>query len=211
MPPFGPSGNSFNQHLGRWNQEACWVNLSGEYQYLADGYYVSQDLEVTGASVHPTCKEILDAFIVPLFLEKARLAGLPVPVYYITNDYFEPPVLVDSMNPFMSRSSIVLKQVSQESVSRSLTRNYTYAICCQVLPPGSRVGQFRAVLGNTWNDRFRPLAAKIWEVFRMPLASVRIIVLETGDVQLSGLRPLEFSGLTRREISYLNREIAWPK
>jgi hypothetical protein len=118
---------------------------------------------------------------------------------------------VDSMNPFMSPSSIVLKPNSQERVSRSLTRNNTYAICCQVLPPGSRVGQFRARLGSTRNERFRPLAPGIWEVFHIPLASVRIIVLETGEIQLSALRPLEFSGLTSRERSYLNQEITWPK
>ena len=91
-----------------------------------------------GDNVHPTCKEVLDSYIVPLFLEKARLSGLLVPEFYITNDYFEPPVIVDTINPFMERQSIVLKAGHQERVSKSLTRNYTYAICCQELPPGHR-------------------------------------------------------------------------
>jgi hypothetical protein len=38
-----------------------------------------------------------------LSLKRARLAGRRVPTYYITNDYFDPPVIVDSVNPLMLR------------------------------------------------------------------------------------------------------------
>ena len=89
--------------IAYFEREDCYVNLAGDYEYLTSGYYASRDLEVSGRQVYPTCKEVLDSYIVPLFLGKARLAGLLVPEFYITNDYFEPPVIVDTINPFMKR------------------------------------------------------------------------------------------------------------
>jgi hypothetical protein len=164
------------KNIAYFEAESCYVNLTGDYSYLSNGYYYSQDLENGGMAVHPTCREAMDSYIVPLFLEKASLAGLRIPTYYITNDYFEPPVVVDTVNPFMTRQSIVRKAGHQERVSKSLTRNYTYAICCQELPPEARVGEFRAVLGWSTAPRYRGLATSIWEVFRIPLAIVRVIV-----------------------------------
>jgi hypothetical protein len=138
--------------------EGCLVNLSGDYSYMSSGYYLSQDLETEGRNIRPACKEVMDAYVVPLFLEKAKLAGLPIPTYYITNDYFEPPVVVDTINPFMDRYSVVLKEGRRDAVTASLTRNYTYAVCCQELPPGARVNRFNAVLG--WGA-YRP-GTGIW-------------------------------------------------
>lgn len=196
--------------IGYWLDEACFVNLSGDYRYLTAGYYASQDMEATGKPIHPTCKEILDAYIVPLFLEKARLAGLQTASYYITNDHFEPPVIVDSINPFMSRQSVVLKSGHQERVARSLTRNFTYAICCQELPAAARIGHFRAVLGWSLAQRYRPLAAAVWQVFRLPLATVRVIVAPKGHILFSHLEPLPFSSLTARELQYIRARVTWP-
>jgi hypothetical protein len=177
---------------------------------MTSGYYRSQDLEAAEKAVHPTCKEILDGYIVPLFLEKARLAGLRVPSYYITNDHFDPPAIVDSINPFMSRQSIVLKAGHQERVSKSLTRNFTYAICCQELPAGASIGHVRAVLGWSVRRRYRALAATIWKVFRIPLAVVRVMLLPDGDVLCSGLQRLPFARLSVRELSYLQKRVTWP-
>jgi hypothetical protein len=197
------------QWIAYLDDAACYVNLRGDYRYMTSGYYTSQDWEAVDKPVHPTCKEILDAYIVPLFLERARLAGVKIPAYYITNDFFEPPVIVDSINPFMSRQSIVLRSGHQERVSKSLTRNFTYAICCQELPVGARIGHFRAVLGWSVRRRYRPLAAAIWEIFRVPLARVRVIMLANQEVLLSGLRPLPCERLSVRERDYVQKRVTW--
>ncbi len=190
-------------------RDDCLVNLAGDYDYLTSGYYVSQDLEIDGRMVHPTCKEILDSYVVPLFLEKARMSGLPVPDFYITNDYFEPPVIVDPINPFMNRQSIVLKAGAQERVSKSLTRNYTYATCCQELPPGSRVKYFRAVLGWCQTPQYKEHSDNIWKVFGIPLAKVRVITLPEGKLLFSGIQPLPFESLSKRERKYLDNMVRW--
>jgi len=196
--------------IGHLEEERCFVNLAGDYDYLAHGYYASQDLQIQGKTVHPTCREALDAYVPPVFLEKARTAGLSIPAYYITNGYFEPPVVVDSVNPFMFRQSIVLKAGHQEQVAKSLTRNFKYIICCQEIPEGGRVGWFRAVLGWSLTLRYRAAAADVWRAFGIPLAKVRVIVKVDGTVLLSGIWPLPFATLTPKETRYIHHVITWP-
>ncbi|MBI4539685.1 MAG: RimK-like ATPgrasp N-terminal domain-containing protein [Gemmatimonadetes bacterium] len=188
----------------------CYLNLAGDYDYLTTGYYFSQQAEADGMRVHPTCKEILDAYVTPLFLEKARLAGLAVPEYYVTNDYFEPPVVIDPINPFMSRHAVVRKPSQQQRMARSLTRNFTYAMCCQELPDGARVGWFRCVLGRSASPRYRELAAALWNLFRIPIARVRVIVPPAGIPLPSAVYPLSHQRLHRRELALIHREVQWP-
>ena len=38
----------------------AYVNLSGDYRYLKEGYYKSLDAELKGMRVYPTCQEIID-------------------------------------------------------------------------------------------------------------------------------------------------------
>lgn len=201
--------NGDGRRIGYLNREDCLVNLAGDYRYLKLGYYASQDFERGTNGIHPTCQEIMDGYVMPLFLEKARRAGVPVPGYYISNGYFEPPVIVDTINPFMSRHSIVLKAAAQERVAKSLTRNFTYAICCQELTPGAKVGYFRAILGWSPTPRFRPLAQSVWEVFRMPVARVRVVVTDDNQALLSGLQPLPYEKLSERERAYVERAVRW--
>src|SRR5262245_24357922 len=125
-------------YIGWYELGSSYLNLSGDYEYLDQAYYVSQEFENRGEPIFPTCKEMLDAYVVPIFLEKARRAQIPVPEHYVTNGYFEPPVIVDPVNPFMKKSRTVLKpgrspsttSCGDKAIARSMTRNYTYAICC---------------------------------------------------------------------------------
>ncbi len=198
-----------SRYMGYLRDENCHVNLAGRYEYLELPYYLSQDYENDGKPVHPTCKEMLDAYVVPLFLERAKLAGLAVPEYYITNGYFEPPVIVDSMNPFMNRSRIVLKMSQQKSVSKSITRNFTYAAACQEIPAEAKVETFRAVLGWSVAARYREAAADFWRVFQIPLAKVRVVVKPDNTVLFSRVSPLLFKDLKKRELEYLEKRISW--
>lgn len=186
------------------------VNLSGDYSYLGAGYYLSQELEGQGQPVRPICREAVDAYVVPLFLEKARLAGIPAPNYYITSDYFYPPALVDTMNPFMERHSIVRTESSQERVAKSLTRNYTYPLCVQELPKGARIGYFNAIMGWSLSARYRDLAMGIWSNFGLPLARVRVLSLPDSSVLVSAAGPLQLSMLTDKEYSHLLQAVEWP-
>ncbi len=198
-----------NRYVAILNEDDTFVNLAGRYEYLELPYYVSQDYEHSRLPIRPTCKEMLDAYIVPLFLERAKLAGLDVPEYYVTNGYFEAPAIVDSINPFMSRSRTVLKMSQQKSVSKSITRNFTYAACVQEIPPEAQIEHFRAVLGWSVAARYRDSAEKIWRLFQIPLARVRVLRTYDDRILLSKISPLLYRDLKQRELEYLEKKIRW--
>lgn len=176
---------------------------------MEEGYYRSQALELEGVQVIPGTRDILDAQVVPLALARARLAGIPTPEHYISNGYFDPPVVVDPINPFMSGHSVVLGTGRREQVARSLTRNYTYAICCQELPGGARISTFRMVLGRTTNPRYRELGRQVWEAFRIPAARVRVIRSPGAPDRFSAIEVLAPASLSRREHAVLEQGLEW--
>lgn len=198
-----------NRYVAVLNEDDTFVNLAGRYEYLELPYYVSQDYEHQNLPIHPTCKQMLDAYVVPLFLERAKLAELEVPEYYITNGYFEVPAIVDSINPFMSRSRTILKMAQQKSVAKSLTRNFTYAVCVQEIPPDAKIEHFRAVLGWSVAPRYREPAEKIWRIFEIPLARVRVLRMADGRFLFSKISPLLYKDLKQREMEYLEKRVRW--
>lgn len=195
-----------------WYPEGeCFVNLAGSYDYLELAYYISQERELKNECIHPTGKEMLDAYVPPLFLERARLAGLSTPNYYLSNGYFEPPVVIDPINPFMIKSRLVLKPGREKAVAKSMTRNFTYAICCQELPAGAKVVYFRMVLGWSTSVRFRTISQELWESFGIPLAKVRVVVTAENENLVSDISPLPFHSLRSRELQYLEQRIQWDR
>ncbi len=205
-----PQPAPFPALIGYHEAERCFVNLAGDYDYLGAGYYASQDLEVAGKPVRPTCQEALDAYVTPVFLHKAQQLGLSTPEHYTTHGEFEPPAIVDSLNPFMSRQCVVRSPAAQERVARSLTRNFKYLICCQTLPPGARVAWFRAVLGGCQPPAYRALAQQVWAIFHLPLAKVRVVVPADGAPLLSGVWPLPLGELNAREVARVRGVVSWP-
>lgn len=195
--------------VGRLRDNGLQVNLAGAYDYLEAAYYVTQELQAAGNDIIPTCRQMLDAYIPPVCLQKASLAGLSVPSWYISNGYFEPPVVIDPINPFMFRSRTVWKRGREHAIAKSMTRNFTYAICCQELPEGCRIRKFRAVLGQTTSKLFAGSAQAVWEVFGIPLATVRVIETSERRHLVSDISPLPFGSLGAREIAWVERAVSW--
>jgi hypothetical protein len=198
-----------HRYIGWMEREEIYVNLVGSYDYLSAAYYISQDYEDAGKPILPGCKDMIDAYVPPLFLEKARLAGIPVPEYYISNGYFEPPVIVDPINPFTLKGRVIRSSSRLKGHARSLTRNLTYAICCQDLPPDSRLVYFHSILGWAAAPAYRQLSGIIWDIFRIPLAKVRIIRLKNGQHLLSDISPLPFEDLGPRELHFIREHVRW--
>ena len=65
--------------------EPKFFELSGNYEYLTEGYYRCLDAELQGHDdIIPRCLDALDAYVVPVALEKAELAGIAIPEWYLT-------------------------------------------------------------------------------------------------------------------------------
>ncbi len=209
MPPRAKPPRSDGLPPGEARLGDVVVNLAGSYGYMEDGYYRSQALELQGRAVFPSTQDILDALVVPIALVRARQAGIAVPGHYISNGYFDPPVLLDPINPFMSGHAVVLRPGRRDQVARSMTRNFTYAMCCQELPAGARVGWFRMVLGWTRDPVYRPMAAALWELFRLPMARVRVIRPPEAPPLFSAMETLLPGALTAAERNRLVEGLEW--
>lgn len=175
------------------------ANLAGDYTYLTSGYYASLDAEMAGLAVLPSTAEALDAYVVPIAMAKAAAAGMPVPEHQIVTDRFPPtPLMAYPINPFSSKGELLLDEAAVESRRKGLTYTGKYAVLVQHLPHDYRIDVLRLVLGRSLVPEYEELAWQLFELFRLPLMKVRMIVT-TRSYQLSAIEPLPFAELTDAE------------
>ncbi len=191
--------------------EGVFVNLDGDYSYLTDGYYRTLEAEHEGQLPIPTVQDALDAYVVPLALTRAAAAGLGTPQWEIINDHmisFEPPFILYPINPYMDEGQVVAEQNGLSEAIKSLSMSGKYAMVCQHLPPDSRVDTVRLVLGQCLNPDYQELSARLWRIFRLPLARVRIIVTER-EFLFSAISPLKKEELTQNEKAIIKEAGLW--
>lgn len=183
-------------------------NLSGDYTYLTTGYYTSLDAELQGLSVLPTTADALDAYVVPIAMEKARLHGIATPEYAIVTDKLTaPPILAYPINPFSSRCELITEGADLGAKFKALSMTGKYAVICQTLPLDYRVDVVRCILGRSLVTEYAAFARQIFEAFRLPLVRARVIVTASAYL-LSALEPLPSSALTLNEKKLLG---TWQK
>ncbi|MCE9636762.1 MAG: RimK-like ATPgrasp N-terminal domain-containing protein [Planctomycetes bacterium] len=176
--------------------------FSGDYEVLSEGYYRCQDAELSGARPDPTCADAVDAYVVPIALEKAALAGLPVPEWFLSNELFPPPCVVYGVNPFSRGYAFVRDEAQREAAAAKFTWRKKYVLCGQIISDATEVVALRVVRGHTESPGYERWAADIDRVFRIPLATVRL--LRTGDdVRFSSITVLPAKSLTPRERAWL--------
>ena len=189
--------------------QPAFANMSGDYGYLSHGYYRSLDAELEGLDVIPTSADALDAYVVPLAMEKARQAELPVPTFRITTSRFPPPPLMAyPINPFSERGELLLDAAAIDARRKGLTYTGKYAVLCQELPQDYRIDVVRCVLGRTTVPEYRDFAAAVFQTFRLPLARVRVIVTAKAYL-LSALMPLPLEQLSDEESALLEGRGSW--
>jgi hypothetical protein len=191
--------------------ERVHVNLSGDYRYLTDGYYRSMQAEHEGMVAIPGPQEAIDAYVVPLALAKAAAAGIDVPRWEIANDEpdsFPLPMLLYPVNPFQTEGQVISDPAALEEATKSLTLTGKYAMVCQEMRRDSRVDTLRLVLGRSLKPEYRELAQRLWEVFHLPLARVKVIVTE-DQYLFSAIEPLKREELTQNEKGILKEAGLW--
>ncbi|MBX3139606.1 MAG: RimK-like ATPgrasp N-terminal domain-containing protein [Trueperaceae bacterium] len=185
------------------------ANVAGDYTYLTRGYYASLDAQMEGALAIPSTTDALDAYVVAIAMEKAKQAGIPVPEYEIVTDRFpEPPMMAYPINPFSLSGELLLDAQALESRRKGLTYTGKYAVLAQRLPHDHRVDVVRLVLGRTVTAEYREFGERLFEVFRLPLMRVRVIVTLKA-YQLSAIEPLPFKDLDEGERAVLESLGTW--
>ncbi|HLF23514.1 MAG TPA: hypothetical protein VI565_06275, partial [Burkholderiales bacterium] len=140
---------------------------------------------------------------------KAKSAGISVPDCFLSNEYIPVPALMYAVNPYMRRHALVLKERNSRAIAKSLTRNFKYVMLGQKWPQGASLREFNLIMDHTPTVEFAALARRLWSVFHLPLARVRVITTPRGDTLFSATLPLPLSRLKRKELQLLHRAEQW--
>lgn len=192
------------------NNNEDFLNMFGDYTYLTEGYYKSLDAELKNLSIMPTTEEALDAYIVPLAMGKAKINNISTLEYEIVTEKITPPVLAYPINPYTSKFEIVNTNDDLKKKLNAVTMSGKYATLCQRLPDDYRIDIVRAILGQTLTHEYDEFTARIFEVFRIPLMKIRVIVTPS-EYLFSAIEPLLFDELTLKEKKIIEESGIWQK
>ncbi len=183
-------------------------HMAGDYYYMSEAYYQLLEAELAGQKVLPNTKETLDAYVVPIALEKAQRADFPIPEYRLVVDKLPTGVLAYSVNPFSEKMQLISEGDDLTAKLNSLSRTGKYAVCCQTLPKDYRVDMIRCILGHTLVSEYQGYALDMFKLFHLPLMRVRVIV--TSEAYLfSAIEPLALKDLNAAEVSLLEGLGTW--
>jgi len=180
--------------------------VNESYFYKTEPYYTIVRNENDGIKTIPSSSNVLDAYIVPICLEKAKLAGIPVCEWIISNVYVSLPAIVYGLNYFSTPSDhFLVSDVEQaKQIIKHVTNRGRYPFCYQKISERAAVVKCISIFGKSINccEKARDLAEKIYEVFRLPLVEM-VMVKDEADCRLSSLSPVKYSQLSKDETEML--------
>jgi len=185
--------------------------ISESYAYKTEAYYTILRHELDGMGVMPASSAVLDASVVPLCLERARLAKIPVCDWGISQGYVPLPSILYGLNYFASTADycVVHDDTQAKEAVRHLTNNGKYPFCYQKIPPDATVHSCVSIFGRTTDScaAIAGLAEKIYQVFSIPL--VTMVFVRTGrEYRLSSLSPTKYSRISGDERALLTAYLA---
>lgn len=187
--------------------------ISESYAYKTESYYSILRHELDGRRVMPASSAVLDASVVPLCLERARLFKIPVCDWGISQGYIPLPSILYGLNYFSSTAAycIVHDEKQAKEGVRHLTNCGKYPVCYQKIPAGATINTCISVFGKTAGtcDGVAQLAGQVYDLFGIPL--VTMVMVADGDThRLSSLAPTRYSRMSPAERSllraYLNHQ-----
>ena len=180
--------------------------VNESYFYKTEPYYTIVRNEKEWIRTIPSSSDVLDAYIVPICLEKAKLAGIPVCEWIISNVYVSLPAIVYGLNYFSTPSDhfLVSDLEQAKQIIKHVTNRGRYPFCYQKISERSAVVKCVSICGKSINccEKARDLAEKIYEVFRLPLVEI-VMVKDEAGCRLSSLSPVKYSQLSKDETEML--------
>jgi len=180
--------------------------VNESYFYKTEPYYTIVRNEKEWIRTIPSSSDVLDAYIVPICLEKAKLAGIPVCEWIISNVYVSLPAIVYGLNYFSTPSDhfLVSDLEQAKQIIKHVTNRGRYPFCYQKISERSAVVKCVSIFGKSINccEKARDLAEKIYEVFRLPLVEI-VMVKDEAGCRLSSLSPVKYSQLSKDETEML--------
>ena len=180
--------------------------IAENYFYKTESYYTILRHELKGEEVAPGSSAVLDAYVVPICLERARLAGIPTAEWGISHSYVPCPSIVYGLNYFATSSEFFV--VKDPGCGRGIVKHVTnkgkYPFCYQNLEEDSMVRTVASVFGRieASDEVIAGYAEKIYGAFRIPLLNL-VFIEEKGSFSLSSLTPVKYTQLSAGEKSLL--------
>ncbi|MCX8207340.1 MAG: RimK-like ATPgrasp N-terminal domain-containing protein [Methanothrix sp.] len=184
------------------NKNGTVYIINENYFYKTEPYYTIVQNEFEGIRTVPSSSAVLDAYIVPICLEKARMAGIPVCEWVVSYAYITLPAIVYGLNYFSTPSEhfVVKDFTSAKKAIKHVTNYGKYPFCYQKISDEAEVAVYTSIFGRTvdCSDEIDTLAEKIYAVFNIPLVSL-VLVRDLGGYRLSSLAPVMYSQLSEKE------------
>ncbi|HVP95537.1 hypothetical protein [Methanoregula sp.] len=180
--------------------------VAEDYSYKSEAYYTILAREQAGEPIRPSSRDVLDAFVVPVCLERAERAGIPVVEWGISQAYVPLPAILYGINYFATATDYaVVRDADQaKDVIKHITNKGKYPFCYQKIEDEAAISTCTAVFGRTTGS-CAPIAGyaeKLYEIFSLPL--VNMVFVRTGEkFALSSLAPTRYTRLSPGERAFL--------
>ena len=180
--------------------------VNESYFYKTEPYYTIVKNENEDIKTIPSSSDVLDAYIVPICLEKAKLAGIPVCEWIISNQYVSLPAIVYGLNYFSTPSDHFLVSDLEEAkkVIKHVTNRGRYPFCYQKISERSTVVKCVSIFGKTINCCEK---SKSWQRGYMRYSACHwwriVMVKDEAGCRLSSLAPVKYSQLSKDETEML--------
>ncbi|MCX6688245.1 MAG: RimK-like ATPgrasp N-terminal domain-containing protein [Methanoregula sp.] len=181
--------------------------ISEDYSYKSEPYYTIIQHELEDKPVRPSSRAVLDAYVVPCCLERAKRAGIPICEWGISQAYVPLPALLYGLNYFATSSDYFVVDDNEQAkeVIKHITNKGKYPFCYQKLGENATVHACTAIFGKTVQScsEIATSAAKIYNLFSIPL--VQMVFVKTGTTfALSSLSPVRYNHLSENERALLS-------
>jgi len=176
--------------------------VSENYSYKSRTYYAILARELAGEAVAPDTRSMLDAFVVPVCLERARHCGIPVAEFTIMHSCAPAPAIVYGLNYFACTShfEVLTGDGHDREKVRHVTNSGKYPCCFQPVAPEMAVTRAVSVFGKTLSlvPGMQEMAERVFQCFHVPLVELVCLLGPDGPV-LSSLCPVRYSRLQPAE------------
>lgn len=181
--------------------------ISENYYYKTEPYYTILSHELEGEKVEPGSSAVLDAYIIPLCLERAALQSIPVCEWGISQAYVPLPAILYGLNYFATTLDYVIVRDNEEAKEaiKHITNNGKYPFCYQKYPENAEICTCTAIFGRTIGacSTIADYALKVYGIFKIPLVKM-VFVRSHGNYALSSLSPIRYAHLSENERELLS-------
>jgi hypothetical protein len=145
---------------------------------------------------------VIDAFVVPICLERAKLAGIAVCEWEISQGYVPLPAILYGINYFACTSEFITvydNEAAKEAV-KHITNKGNYPLCYQKLGEDAEICQCTAVFGQAIGrgEAVAHMTGRLYALFAIPLMQM-VLVRSGDDYYLSSLSSVRYSQMPEND------------